>query len=218
MKESDNKIMKKSSKKVLRLCYIAMFTAIICVVSQLPGIPMPGGVPMTLQTFIIPLAGVILGPWDGLVAALLYVLLGAVGVPVFSGFTGGIGVIMGATGGFIISFPLMPLFAGLGEMLGRKLPFGKEPADKDQINKKAVVVCYILLYCGLVLGAVLNYLIGTLWFAAIYLGAVNSETMLAGFTACVVPFIPTSVIKIILCGVIGMIIKKALVKAGLING
>ena len=194
--------MKKTNKKVLRICYIAMFTAIICAISQLPGIPMPGGVPMTLQTLIIPLAGVILGPLDGMVAALIYVLLGAAGVPVFSGFSGGIGVIMGATGGFIISFPVMPLLAGLGEKLGRK---------------KGNAVYFTCIYVGLVIGAALNYLIGTMWFAGIYLGAVNAENMAAGFTACVLPFIPTAVIKVVLCGIIGVIIRKALVKAGLIN-
>ena len=197
-----SKEMKKSNQKVLRLCYIALFTAIICAISQLPGIPMPGGVPMTLQTLIIPLAGIILGPLDGFIATLLYVLLGACGVPVFSGFSGGIGVILGATGGFIISFPLMPLMAGAGEVCGRK---------------KGKAVYFTFIYIGLVLGAVLNYLVGTLWFAAVYLGAVNSTNMIAGFTACVAPFIVTSIIKVVLCGMMGVIIRKALTKAGLLD-
>ena len=194
--------MKKSSK-TLRICYIAIFTAIICVISQLPGIPLPGGVPMTLQTLVIPLAGLILGPLDGFVATLLYILLGIVGLPVFSGFTGGIGIVMGATGGFIVSFPLMALFAGLGDRLGEKA--GKKP------------LYYVSLYAGLVLGAVINYVVGTLWFAKIYLGAINSENMAAGFSACVLPFIPTSIIKIVLAGIIGLTIKRALRKAGLLK-
>ncbi|MBO4377012.1 MAG: biotin transporter BioY [Lachnospiraceae bacterium] len=202
--------MKKNSK-TLRICYIAIFTAIICVISQLPGIPLPGGVPMTLQTLVIPLAGLILGPLDGFVATLLYILLGIVGLPVFSGFTGGIGIVMGATGGFIVSFPLMALFAGLGDRLGEKV--GEKSGDKSR--KKAVY--YVSLYAGLVLGAVINYVVGTLWFAKIYVGAINSENMAAGFAACVLPFIPTSIIKIVLAGIIGLTIKRALRKAGLLK-
>ena len=192
--------MKKNSK-TFTICYIAIFTAIICVISQLPGIPLPGGVPMTLQTLIIPLAGVILGPVYGFVATLLYLLLGIVGLPVFSGFTGGIGCIMGATGGFLISFPIMALLAGLGDRLGEKA--GKR------------TVYYTGLYAGLILGSVINYVIGTLWFAQIYLGAINAENMSAGFAACVLPFIPTAIIKIILAGVLGVVLKRALRKAGL---
>ena len=202
--------MKKNSK-TLRICYIAIFTAIICVISQLPGIPLPGGVPMTLQTLVIPLAGLILGPLDGFVATFLYILLGIVGLPVFSGFTGGIGIVMGATGGFIVSFPLMALFAGLGDRLGEKV--GEKSGDKSR--KKAVY--YVSLYAGLVLGAVINYVVGTLWFAKIYLGAINSENIAAGFAACVLPFIPTSIIKIVLAGILGLTIKRALRKAGLLK-
>ena len=101
------------TSNVRGITYIALFTAVICMISQLPGIPLPGGVPMTLQTLIIPLAGIVLGPADGFIAALLYLILGMIGLPVFSGFTAGIGILMGATGGFLVSFPLMPLLAGL---------------------------------------------------------------------------------------------------------
>ncbi len=192
--------MKNKNNKVVRICYIAAFTAIICVISLLPGIPLPGGVPMTLQTLIIPMAGIILGPVDGFIATLIYVLLGAVGLPVFSGFTGGLGVIMGATGGFIISFPVLALISGLG-VLFRKPSIGR----------------YVALYGFLILGAVVNYLVGTIWFAAVYMGAVNAETMATGFTACVLPFIPTSIIKIILSGVLGLTIRRALIKANLLT-
>ena len=109
------------TSNVRRITYIALFTAVICIISQLPGIPLPGGVPMTLQTLIIPIAGIVLGPADGFIAALLYLILGMIGLPVFSGFTAGIGILMGATGGFLVSFPLMPLLAGLGDRAGENL-------------------------------------------------------------------------------------------------
>ena len=189
--------------KVRNMCYMALFTALICVISQIPGIPMPGGVPMTLQTLIIPMAGIILGKWWGTGATLLYLLLGMVGLPVFSGFSGGIGVLAGATGGFLISFPLMPLTAGLGYEIGRK--------------QTGRIAGQIYLYCGLIAGAVLNYLVGTLWFAGVFLGGINSENLAAGFTACVLPFIPTAIVKLILAGLLGSMIHDRLASAGLLN-
>ena len=195
------------TSNVRGITYIALFTAVICMISQLPGIPLPGGVPMTLQTLIIPIAGIVLGPAEGFIAALLYLILGMIGLPVFSGFTAGIGILMGATGGFLVSFPLMPLLAGLGDRAGENLS-GK--------NTKSFVY-NLCLYCGLASGAALNYLVGTVWFAAVYLGAVNRENMAAGFAACVLPFIPTAVLKVILAGVIGIVLKRTLRQAGLIT-
>ena len=195
--------MKSGNGKVRTLCYIALFTAVICVVSQLPGIPLPGGVPMTLQTLIIPLAGIVIGAFPGTIATIIYLLLGVIGVPVFSGFSSGLGVLLGATGGFLISFPLMPLAAGLGEQLGRK--------SGSKVTK------FVLLYLGLIVGAALNYLVGTLWFAGVYLGSVSGANMATAFTACVLPFIPTAILKIILCGVIGLEIRRRLVQANLLK-
>lgn len=82
------------------MCGIAIMTAITAVFSQI-SIPMPLGVPMTMQTFAVTLAGVILGAKNGAVSMAVYLLLGAVGVPVFSGMRGGIGVLAGPTGGFL---------------------------------------------------------------------------------------------------------------------
>lgn len=171
------------------LCQIGIFTALIVVCSQL-SIPMPAGVPMTLQTLIIPIAGIVLGAKRGTIAACLYVLLGAVGLPVFAGFTGGLGILFGMTGGFILSFPLMALFAGLGSRRNKKLP----------------------TMAGLVTGAVVNYLAGMLLFAVI-----TGSDMKYAFTACVLPFIPTSVIKIILAALLGLQLKKALLRAGILT-
>ena len=95
------------------MCHISIFAAIIAVCAQV-SLPMPYGVPLTLQTFAIQLAGVVLGPKKGALAALVYITLGAVGVPVFAGFTGGMGIVLGVTGGFILSFPLLALLAGIG--------------------------------------------------------------------------------------------------------
>lgn len=90
-----------------------MFAAVLAVMSQI-AIPMPSGVPMTLQTFAVALAGAVLGWKLGALSALVYLLLGAAGVPVFSGMSGGLGVLLGKTGGFIFGFIFMALLCGLG--------------------------------------------------------------------------------------------------------
>lgn len=169
---------------IKEMTYIGIFAAIICIVSQF-SIPMPYGVPMTLQTFIIPLAGVILGARSGFIASLIYVMLGAIGLPVFSGFSGGMGVILGPTGGFIISFPIMSLLAGIGSK------------EKNHIK------CLSFLF----LGAVVNYAVGMLVFCLI-----TSNSMSVAFAACVLPFIPTSIIKIILVDILGFKIKASMSK------
>ena len=174
--------------QVKDICLIGMFTALIVVCSQL-SIPMPAGVPMTLQTFIIPLAGIVLGAKRGTIATCIYLLLGAVGLPVFAGFSGGVGILFGMTGGFLLSFPLMALCAGLGSRHDNKV-------------KTAV---------GLIIGAVLNYIVGMIMFAAL-----TDSSMGYAFTACVLPFIPTAIIKIVLAEIIGLQMKKLLRRAGVL--
>ncbi len=194
--------MKKLSIKTL--CYIAVFTAVISVVSQF-SIPLPGGVPMTLQTFIIPVAGVILGSVSGFWSTVIYILIGAIGLPVFAGWTGGLGVIMNYTGGFLISFPLLAYFAGLGDELGSKAVHGKDGARKN-------IAYYGTLLFFLLIGNVVNYAIGTVWFMQI-----AGTGLAASLTACVIPFIPTALLKVVLVLIFGPALKRAMRKAGLLE-
>lgn len=177
----------KKKLSVHDLCYIGVFTAIISVVSQL-SIPMPYGVPMTLQTFIIPLAGIVLGAKNGTIASLIYILLGAIGIPVFAGFNGGLGSIFGPTGGFIISFPLMALLAGIGA--------------KNSKHSELII--------GLILGAVINFAFG-----AIFYSFVTANSLYMAFIACVLPFIPTAIIKIVIMDILGLKIKSSVLKGNL---
>jgi biotin transport system substrate-specific component len=71
-------------------------------------------VPFTLQVLALILSGLLLGPRYGALAQAVYVLVGAVGVPVFSEFSGGLGVILGPTGGYLLSYPVAAAVAGLG--------------------------------------------------------------------------------------------------------
>lgn len=190
--------MKKNTVK--DLCMIAVFAAIISIVGQF-SIPLPGGVPMTLQTLIIALAGAVLGSKKGFWSTVIYILIGAIGVPVFAGWTGGIGAIMGMTGGFLVSFPLIALFTGLGDEIGVRLY-----ASKSARSRK-VISCVSLLI-GVLVGYVLNYAVGSVWFMA-----VAQANLMTALTACVIPFIPTSILKAVLVLILGPVLKHSLEKA-----
>ena len=188
----DSKI-KKFNLSIRDVSFISIFTAIIAVCAQI-SVPMPMGVPFTMQTFAIPLAGVILGAKKGTLSAVVYILLGIIGVPVFAGFRGGFGVLFGATGGYIITFPIMALFAGISSDICNKYKFGK-----------IRTACIIAI--GLILGSAVNYISGMT--AGKF---IMSFTWFQAFAVFVFPYIPTAVIKIVLTGIFGVTIKKILLK------
>jgi biotin transport system substrate-specific component len=179
------------NKTIRDICFTAIFTAIIAVFSQI-SIPLPAGVPFTLQTFIIPLAGIILGAKKGSLAVVIYVILGAVGIPVFSQQTGGFACLFGKTGGFILSFPLMAMCAGMFSDIG---------------THKSLRLKSILTASGLILGTAINFICGMIMFSFI-----TSSSMRDAFILCVLPFIPTAVIKIIIAGILGENVKRVLKK------
>ncbi len=187
------KVMQNEKFSIMELCQIAVFAAIISVVSQI-SIPMPAGVPMTLQTLIIPIAGVVLGKNKGTIATVVYLIMGAIGLPVFAGFSGGIGALVGMTGGFLISFPVLAYSAGVGDNLGRKLS-----------SNSGKHLYYICLVASLVIGATINYAVGTIWFMT-----VSGNGLVVALTACVIPFIPTSLIKIAIIAIIAPMLKQRL--------
>src|SRR5699024_6712669 len=106
--------MTDNSRKLRMMIVTALFAAIIAVLAQV-SIPMPLGVPITGQTLAIGLAATILGSRYGTLSAVLYMIIGAIGVPVFAQFQGGPGVLMGPTGGFIVGF--IPTTFIMGYML-----------------------------------------------------------------------------------------------------
>lgn len=112
------KVSGKNSVQKSVLC--GVLAALLAVLSQV-SIPLPGGVPVTLQTFAVALCGYVLGPVMGTVSVAVYLALGAVGVPVFAGFSGGIGAFLGMAGGFLWGFLPMALLCGLGLRSGRKI-------------------------------------------------------------------------------------------------
>ncbi len=95
------------------LALVAVFAALVAVLALVPAIPVGGvGVPLTLQTLGVLLAGLVLGPWRGFAATLLYVVVGLAGLPVFAGGTGGLGALQRPSVGYLLSFPLAALVAG----------------------------------------------------------------------------------------------------------
>ncbi len=108
---ASNKV-KNRSFSARDLALSGMFAAILAVISQI-SIPMPSGIPLTIQVFGTALVGTMLGWKLGTFSVLTYILIGTVGLPVFSNFRGGLGVLLGLTGGYIWSWPVMSLLCGI---------------------------------------------------------------------------------------------------------
>ena len=96
-------------KKTKNLVFIALSAAFIAICAWLT---IPGPVPFTMQTMAVVTVAALLGPWQGAAAVLVYLLLGAVGVPVFSGFRGGVQALVGPTGGYLVGFLFTALLTG----------------------------------------------------------------------------------------------------------
>lgn len=170
--------MRKS--KVSDLVYMAMFVALLAVCSW---ICIPMTVPVTLQTFAMFTAVAVLGMKRGVLAVLAYIILGAVGVPVFSGFRGGFGMILGATGGFLLGFVPAALVSGLIMKV-----FGK----KTWIMAGAMIA-----------GLLVCYTFGTVWFLCVYATTQSAVGVMTALTWCVFPFVIPDLCKIALAVILG---------------
>ena len=177
----------RDNTKVLDLVYISIGAALIAICSW---ISIPTAVPFTLQTFAVFFVLLSLGGERGTLATLVYVLLGAVGVPVFAGFSGGIGVLLGSTGGYIIGF----LFTGIIYIIFTKF-----------VSKKIVVKIV-----ALVLGLAVCYAFGTAWFMNVYIKTSGEVGLLTVLGWCVFPFIIPDLIKLALAVVIAKRIEPVI--------
>lgn len=164
------------------LVMAGMFTAIICVVSQIVLPTQP--IPYTLGLFAIFLTGALLTPRNSLLAVLVYLLLGAVGIPVFNGFKGGLQILTGPTGGYLMAYPLMALVTSIFYKSGKKYKV-------------------FALTVGMLVSLVLCYLLGTLWFTII-----TPNSFYAALTMCVFPFVLFDLVKIALAISISFVIRK----------
>ncbi|MBP5330961.1 MAG: biotin transporter BioY [Lachnospiraceae bacterium] len=174
----------KNRTKIQSMIYIALMAVIITVCSW---ISIPGAVPFTLQTFAVFTALLLLGTRDGLISIIVYLLLGAVGVPVFSGFRGGIGHLAGPTGGYLIGFLVM------GFVFGIVRHFIKHPLAS------AITAS--------ILGLAACYAFGTVWFVIVYSSANSAITYGAALSMCVLPFIIPDAIKMVLAIILSERVK-----------
>ena len=174
--------------RVRNLCLAALMSAIMAVCAW---ITVPFTVPFTMQIFAVFAALLILGGRWGTASIAFYLFVGAMGLPVFSGFQGGIGHVLGPTGGYMLGFLAIGAIYWAFESPTRKRPILRIPV--------------------LVLGLAACYLLGTLWFTTTYVGA-NGAGMgfVAALGVCVVPYIIPDLLKLTLAYVLGKQVANAL--------
>lgn len=159
---------------------IAMFSAVMAVCSW---ISVPTTIPFTLQTFGVFSTMSILGGKKGFFSILVYILLGAVGMPVFSGFSAGISALTSYSGGYIWGFVFLALIYWFAEKIsGRKI---------------------IVQVISLIIGMAVCYLCGTLWFMY-----VTKSTFIYGLSACVAPYVLFDALKMVCAIGISLRVKK----------
>ncbi len=163
----------KTKTRIHDLTLIALFAALLAISAQIR-LPV-GQISFTMQTFVVFFSVYFLGIKRGTLAVLIYLLLGAVGLPVFSGFVGGIGILLGATGGYLIGFLPAAIIAGLFT------------------RKKCAVP---LMVCGAIIGLAVLYFFGTVWYMMIYLQQGSEKAVLSVLSVCVFPFILPDAVKI----------------------
>lgn len=180
-----------AKNKTKMIVGVGVMAAIIAVLSQIT-IPLPTHVPVTLQTFAVALAGYFLGWQGGAAAALVYALLGAVGVPVFAGWSGGFGVITGYTGGFIYGFIVMAFLCGLGAKF-----------CSNKISGKVIAIALGIA------GLACDHLLGAIQYAAIADISLGKSILLVS-----VPYLVKDIISVVAAYLISIEIVSRLAKTG----
>lgn len=171
-----------------QLAVVGVMTAVTCILAPF-SLPI-GPIPISLTNLAIYFALYTLGAKYGCISYLVYLLIGFIGVPVFSGFTSGPGKLLGPTGGYLIGFLPMALIAGI-------------IIDKFISSR---IICLL----GMIGGTVVAYVFGTAWLAC-----QAHMDWKAALMAGVIPFIPGDIVKMVLAMLAGPQIRKQLVRAGL---
>ena len=178
--------MKTNTKSITR---IAIFTALICVGAFI-SIPMYP-VPITLQNFFVFMAGLLLSPTEAILSVLVYILLGLIGLPIFSGFTGGVQSVFKPTFGFLIAFAIGS--ALISKMVG------------ESTNRKRIFI-------SLIVAEILFYAIGLPYMVLVlkyYIGS-TPESLMAVLSMGLIPFLPGDILKMIIATIITPKIKNGL--------
>ena len=175
--------------KTKDMTLIAVMAALICVAGPLT--LSIGPIPLSLASFAVYLAGAVLGAKRGALAVALYLLIGLVGVPVFSGFSGGFQKLIGVTGGYLAGYLVCACITGLGAGADGPLtgPGWRLPVF-------------------MVLGTAALYLIGTAWFMV-----QTHNPLAAALGMCVIPFLPGDAVKIVAATLLTPPIRRAIYRA-----
>ena len=179
----------KSAAK--EIAYLALSVAIITVCAWIT-IPV-GTIPVTLQTFAVALIGALFGVVRGTAALFVYLIMGLVGIPVFSSFNGGVTALLGPTGGYILGFLFDVAIVGIFSNISLQ----------NKVAKTA------LLYFGMILAMAVCYFFGTLWFITVYSGG-GAIGVGAALMLCVVPYLLPDAIKLFIAAVLGVRLKPYL--------
>lgn len=184
--------MKQKNKQIYMLTSYALITALICIFAPL-SVPI-GPIPISLTNLVLYFSIYIIGFKGSTVSYTVYLLLGLVGLPVFSGGAGGPAKVVGPTGGYLLGFFFITIFSGL---------------VFDKCKGKYRIPLTIV---SMIITTGICYLFGTLWFIQL-----TDNTFVQALSLCVYPFIPFDLGKIAIATVVGMGVRIPLLKQGIIE-
>lgn len=171
---------KKAKIRTIDIAYIGLFAALITASAQ---IAIPMTVSFTLQTFAICLAAGLLGWKRSTLSVIIYIIIGMMGLPVFTGFKSGVAAVAGPTGGFIVGFIFTALISGL--LIDK---FGHKLWQMIIFMAVGVIACYVF---------------GTVWFIIAY-----KATIASALATCVVPFLIPDAVKVVLAAVLANRLRR----------
>lgn len=190
---------------VRAICLIGMFTALTSVLSIL-SIPTPWGVPFTLQTFAVALAGFVLAEY-GAVSIFLYVLLGFCGVPVYHGMTSGPAVLFGPTGGFLWGFLIMAFLCGAGVSLTERRGQERTHAFRGVVHKKQQRILAPVLLGSI--GLLVCHLLGTVQFYIVMNRLGGSYSLLGAAVMASVPYLLKDLLSVVGAYAVSLAMRRA---------
>lgn len=169
---------------VQKMAIIALMTAVLCILAPISIPVFISPVPISLGVLAIYLTAYVLSPLDATISVIIFILLGTFGLPVFSGYSGGLSKLVGPTGGYIIGFLFTVYITSLF------------------IHMKKGIIFDVI---GMITGLALCYILGTIWFSY-----QQGKGFIASLLLCVVPFLIGDAIKIIVAVILGTQINKRL--------
>lgn len=169
---------------VQKMAIIALMTAVLCILAPISIPVFISPVPISLGVLAVYLTAYVLSPLDATISVIIFVLLGTFGLPVFSGYSGGLSKLVGPTGGYIIGFLFTVYISSLF------------------IHMKKGIIFDVI---GMITGLALCYILGTIWFSY-----QQGKGFIASLLLCVVPFLIGDAIKIIVAVILGTQLNKRL--------